>query len=348
MIRNLVSGLATLSDLRTTVLTPPNVTNWPAGVESRILAVGNRFLGEAYHVPRVSLGLGADGILFPNYFTAPTTFGVPSMTVVHDLLYRHIPDVFTRIKRLWLGASHSLTVRCATVVVAISQSVADDLCSAHGSAFSDRIVVIPNPIDWSRFTASDSTLPTPLQGNRYILSVAAEWPHKNVGTLVRAFAQARDQLADYKLVLVGQFRNELRGHTRSGARSLSEEIALAGIQDRVVQTGHITDAELGTLYRRAELFVFPSLFEGFGMPPVEALGLGLPVITTRCGALPESTRGLATYVKDPMSAGELAETIITVAKQPHRYAPAQHDIQQLRELYAPGRIAALYRDNAPN
>ena len=79
------------------------------------------------------------------------------------------------------------------------------------------------------------------------------------------------------------------------------------------------------------------------MPAVEALGFGLPVLTTRCAALPEVTLGLAHYMDDPLDANEMADRIIQMLDDPHRYAPPQEAITHLRKFYAPERIAEAYR-----
>lgn len=344
MIRNLVGGLASLGDIETTVVTPDDVNGWPSQIAVRAVPVGNRVIAETALLPAIVRNLGADALLLPNYFTPPRLFGVRTATVIHDLLYRRIPGVFRPGKRLWLRCCHRLTVEQASTVIAISRSVADDLIGVYGAKIGRRLVTIPNPIDWERLESSSSNTGHPLGGRPYLLSVAAEWPHKNLHTLISAFARGRCRLRGGALILVGQNRKKLRGRTQSSGRSLQDAIVDSGLEGDVFQTGHIDDAQLGALYRHARAFVFPSLFEGFGMPPVEALGMGLPVITTRCGAIPDSTRQLATYVNDATDADELARAITSVFDAPESFAPSRTQVNELREFYSPVRIARLYRD----
>ncbi len=107
-------------------------------------------------------------------------------------------------------------------------------------------------------------------------------------------------------------------------------------------TGYVTPHELGAWYRGAELFVFPSIFEGFGLPPVEALGFGLPVITTRLTSLPEVTLGYAEYVDDAFDADELADRIVAQIESGAR--PSAETVANIRETYAPARIGKQLYD----
>ena len=112
----------------------------------------------------------------------------------------------------------------------------------------------------------------------------------------------------------------------------------------VIYTGYVSDAVLGELYRRATMFAFPSLFEGFGLPVVEALGLGLPTVTTRCGSIPEVGDDLAVYVDDPMSVSELAGVLDSVLLEPEAARPSAEDVTRLRARYSPGTVAAQYAE----
>ena len=300
---------------------------------------GSRFLAEQRAcLAATTVG---DAILFPNYFVPPLT---PRrlgrvVTVLHDMQYRHFPQYFAPKKRAWLRAAHALAFRKADNVVAISSFVRDDALRWLGQGFADKITVIPNAIEWTRFGSSLGSR-RPFDG-RYVLSVAAQYPHKNLETLVRAFAQVARQQSDLHLVLCGQDYGALRGvaNSRAGLLPLGREL---GIADRLHLTGYVDDATLGAWYRGASLFAFPSVFEGFGMPPVEALGFGLPVLTTSATALPEVTHGLAHYVDDPFSVAEWASKLVEMLANPNRHRPSEDEITALRSFYHPDRIAQQY------
>lgn len=303
--------------------------------------IGPRFVGEQLACLRGDLG--ADATLFPNYFVPPL---VPRrlgrvVAVFHDMQYRHLPQYFSAKKRAWLTVSQALAMHRADRVIAISEFVRQDILRCYGQRFARKVVVVTIPISWDRF-ASPAGLPPPI-AQPYVLSVTAHYAHKNLDTLVRAFAQVARRDRDLQLVLCGQDYNSLRGvpGKRPGLAPLIEEL---GLRDRVHVTGHVDNAALGRWYRHAAMFAFPSIFEGFGAPPAEALGFGLPTLTTRRTALPEATLGLAETVGDPFSVDEWADRIRSIASDPGRHRPSAADVARVRAHYDPDRIARQYAE----
>ena len=173
--------------------------------------------------------------------------------------------------------------------------------------------------------------------------MAAHYPHKNLETLIRAFAQIRSAGAhlDTKLVLAGQLGENLSGI--AFYRPLRQVIDALGLKDAVHVTGYLDDRRLGDAYRHAVVFAFPSLFEGFALPPVEALGFGLPVLTSRRTAIPEVSLGLASYLDDPMDATAMAVRLRAMLEDPDAFRPSTQDVARIRDTYAPARIGAAYR-----
>ena len=301
--------------------------------------IGPRFVGEQLACLRKDLS--ADAMLFPNYFVPPL---VPRrlgrvVTVFHDLQYRHLPQHFSSKKRAWLAASQALAVRRADKIVAISEFVREDILRCYGRRLEHKVAVVTIPISWDRFVP-DAGLPRPI-AQPYVLSVTAQYPHKNLDTLIRAFAQVTHRDRDVQLVFCGQDYKSLRGVSGKGA-SLGSLIEELGIQDRVHMMGHVSNAVLGQWFSHATMFAFPSVFEGFGAPPAEALGLGLPTLTTNRTALPEATLGLAETVSDPFSVGEWAERMESILRDPAKYRPTPSDAARLRRHYDPTRIAREY------
>jgi glycosyltransferase involved in cell wall biosynthesis len=125
----------------------------------------------------------------------------------------------------------------------------------------------------------------------------------------------------------------------AGISGLIEEL---GLNERVQLTGFVDDHALAQWYTHAEIFVFPSLFEGFGMPPVEALSFGLPTLVARATALPETTMGLAQFVENPLDAREWAARVVDILRSPAAYRPAATDVLRLRAEYDPVRIGGAY------
>jgi len=286
--------------------------------------------------------LEGEAVLFPNYFTPPLVprrFG-RVVTVIHDFQFRHFPQYTAAKKRLWLRFAHSLTFRRADVVVVLSEFVRQDAMRLYGDLARRKLAVIPNPISWQRLESGDAAAP----GQRpYVLTVASHYPHKNLDTLLRAFALLQSRVADLDLVIAGQHRAALKGQS-VGGEDLAQLAARLGIAERVRFTGHISDKALASLYRNAHLFAFPSLFEGFGMPPVEALGLGLPTLTTNCGSIPEVTLGKAQYVDRPEDVEEWADRLQAMLEHRADYELAPQTMAEIRSRYAPERAGRLYAE----
>lgn len=281
-----------------------------------------------------------DCIIFPNYFCPPLVrsgFG-KVVTIIHDLQYRHLPENFPLIKRVWLSLCHKIALIRSDKIVTISNFVRDDMLDFYGDSYSQKITTIHNPIDWERFDIREDFFN---RDRKYILSVAAHYPHKNLATLIRAYDLIKDLIPDYELLLVGQFSENLSNRVNR-RQSIEEIIRELDISKRVKALGFLSDAELGLYYSEASVFVFPSLFEGFGMPAVEALGFGIPVITTKCGSLYEVTQGKALYVNDPLDINELASMILRVVALEQCNGFGGDDAISLRELYSPQHIAEQY------
>lgn len=303
----------------------------------------SRFLDE--QMACLDRAASADAILFPNYHTplhVPRRAG-RRVTVIHDLQFRAYPRYFTARKRLWLRWAHGWTLRRADAVVAISEHVRRSMAQVYGSRLMRKVKVIHNPVSWDRFERGvPASEASPAGGRPYLLSVAAQYPHKNLETLVRAYKRSRSaDSAD--LVLVGQW-SRLLGGPAARLVDIPRLVADLGLQGRVHVTGYIGDEELGRLYRRAALFALPSLYEGFGMPAIEAMGLGLPTLVTRRASLEEVTLGQAHYVENPTDPDDWAARIDEVMADPSRWRPSPQAVRSVRERYAPATIADRYAE----
>ena len=271
----------------------------------RVPGLRNRVAIETLALPALR---GVDRWLLPNYYTP---FGLRGhvVTVIHDAQHEHLPENFSARKRRWLRAAHRYTMRRADVVVAISDYVAADLIARHGDRYVSKVRVIPNAVSFDRL--QPGALPKAVPRDREIvLCVSGGYRHKNLETLVRAFAEVAARRPDAQLVVVGQAPELLLGARPGvGVGSMARSLSLT---DRVTVLGYVTDAELGALYRAASVLAMPSLFEGFGLPVVEALGFGVPVVSTRAGSLTDVSLGLARYLDDPTNAAEMAGALIDV------------------------------------
>jgi glycosyltransferase involved in cell wall biosynthesis len=282
-----------------------------------------------------------DVVFEPNYITplaASRSGKTKFVTTIHDLQYLHFPHLFSLYNKVLLYTAHKFSLKAADKIVCISDFVKQDFMKKFGKKYREKLQVIPNAVDFSRFDARANLSETIPPTEKYILSVSALYPHKNTLTLIKAFTEFRKQNRDVKLVLTGQLPNQLL----SGTDKYTDEIA-AGIKgaDGILTTGYVSNEVLGELYRNCSLFVFPSLFEGFGMPPVEAMGFGKPVITTRNSSLEEVTLGKAMYLNDPTDAAELAGMMLSFFKNDDNTLLEQVKAD-VRAKYAPATIAAEY------
>ncbi len=302
---------------------------------------GRRFIAEQ----RACLDgrVKGEAILFPNYFTPPV---VPHrcgrvVTVIHDFQYRHFPQYFSAHKRAWLRFAHQLTFSRADAVVVVSEFVRDDVARLWGEKVAAKTVVIHDPVSWTRF--GEGKDPHPLDGRPYVLTAAAQYPHKNLDTLIQAFRVVSRRDPDVQLVLAGQAYENLVG-VPSRRNDILGLVSSLGLTNQVHITGFINSEQLGLFYRNATLFAYPSVFEGFGLPPVEALGFGVPTLTTRCASLPEVTLGRAVYVEDPYDAEEWAHMIRLMLERPARFEVSAETRVMIREHYAPEHIARRYAE----
>jgi len=237
-------------------------------------------------------------------------------------------------------------LRRADAVVTITQAVKDDVLRRYGDRWSDRITPIWNPIAFNRLDGD--SVQKASGGRPYILGVAVDRPSKNLFTLIRAFKIARERAPDLCLVLAGELRSRRPKHERHNAQVEQEMppsvdlVRDLGLTDHVKITGFVSDQELGALYRGAAAFVLPSLFEGFGMPPIEAMALGIPTLVTDIPPLREITMGKAHYLSDPLNASEMAEQIVAIIGDGESAKPSADTVALFRSSFAPAVIAKKY------
>jgi glycosyltransferase involved in cell wall biosynthesis len=239
----------------------------------------------------------------------PLLSPVPSVVTVHDLAFLRYPDQLPAKRRAWLVAASRLSAHKARRVITISQRTADDLRDWLKLP-ADRVTVIP---------LAPSPRIQPVTGRSldvfrmkwdidrpYILTVGTLEPRKNLPTLLRAFAKIKDDIP-HQLVLVGP-----EGWLTGDLRQTISELHLG---DRLRMTGFVSDEELGGWYSAADLFAFPSHYEGFGLPSVEAMRCGVPVLASNSSCFPEVI-GDAGVLIPPDDTGLWAETMKSLLADP--------------------------------
>ncbi len=241
----------------------------------------------------------------------PNVGGVPSVVTTHDLGYLHYPSKHPFLERLHLNWSTRHSTRIARRVIAVSQATASDLIALNGVQES-KIRVVHSGVDETLKPVQDQKKIAELKERLkipgpYILHVGSIQARKNLQRLVDAFDQIKDEHPDISLVLAGR--------AGWGYERLVEHIQQSQGGDRVILPGYIPDDDLPTLYSGARVYAFPSLYEGFGFPALEAMACNAPVICANTSSLPELVNDAALTVA-PTDVNGLAEALRRVLCDP--------------------------------
>jgi len=234
-------------------------------------------------------------------FVQPVILPCPSVVTIYDLSFIHYPQRLQPWRRLYLRWGTTFSARRASRVIAISASTKRDIVGLLGVA-EDKVDVIPCGVD-EDFRAVDRQeqleelrkkrrLPP-----RMLLFVGTIEPRKNLTTLLRSYALLRERIQPPPLVIAGA-----KGWQHEEVFSLVQEL---GLPDELLFPGFIPRDELPLWYNAADLFVYPSLYEGLGLPPLEAMACGTPVVTSDTSSLPEVV-GDSGLLVDPTDAEEIA------------------------------------------
>lgn len=285
---------------------------------AQVCPVGKGFRGPVRDIfwhqvvlPRLARKAGLDVIHVPSYRRLVWRAPCPLVGTIHDLAPFHLAEKYDPARMFYGRVVVKALARRQDHLIAVSEFTAADLSRFYGIP-AKRITTIANGIDHGRFfpgdpasarraVARDQGLHRP-----YLLYVSRlEHPGKNHVRLIRAFERFKEATgSDWQLAL--------GGGDWHGAEVIREAARTSCRAGDIRLLGFVPDEHLGDLYRAAEAMVYPSLFEGFGLPPAEAMACGTPVISSTRGALEEVVRGAALTV-NPESVDELAEALIRVA-----------------------------------
>ncbi len=262
-------------------------------------------ISERFDVPRVEWFARSDVLFAPN-FVPPPTRSRRLVVTVHDLGFRRFPETAPHGTRWWL-ARIDRTLARATRIITVSESTRQDLSELY-DVEPGRISVIPLGVDRARFRPVDRDATDPVRSRfgldgPYLLYLGGIEPRKNLPNVLAAFARLGPGL---RLVIAGsgvEWNPEGAVLLQEALDSLPPEA-----RRRVVRTGYVSEGDKVALLSGAEALVYPSLYEGFGLPVLEAMACGTPVVTSDRSSLPEVAGGGALFV-DPGDPGAIAAAV---------------------------------------
>jgi glycosyltransferase involved in cell wall biosynthesis len=265
---------------------------------------------EHLSIPLKLRRLGAELLHAPHY-VRPLLCTVPSVVTIHDCIHLLFPQYLPN-RMAWRYARYMMgsAIRHSALVFTVSDASRADILRFYPWADPAKVHVVPNAIDTELLEDPGEEEMARVRERyqlrgRFVLFAGNVKPHKNLERLIRAFAQVREQGAhdDVQLLLIGD------DVSRYG--SLRRAVEATRLRQDVRFFGYVPPRTLAALYRLADVFAFPSLYEGFGLPPLEAMSCGTPVVTSRMAALREVVEEAAVQV-DAYSVDEIAAGITRV------------------------------------
>jgi len=298
---------------------PGRAAVYPGGpnVHHRELRINERWMNILWH--RLQVPLPADWLTGPvdlfhsPDFVLPPVRASRSILTVHDLAFLLYPECADARLRAYLERTVPRSVQRADYVVADSENTRNDVICLLGVP-PERVTVVPGGVDPSFKPVTDAAEKTAFKrriglddDTPYILFVGVIEPRKNLVGLIEAFDILKGRSLPHKLVVVGR-----RGWLSD---STMERADRSQYRNDIIFPGFIPDADLNTLYSAAESFAFPSHYEGFGLPVLEAMACGTPVVASRASSLPEVV-GDAGMQVDPDDPERLASALELLALNP--------------------------------
>lgn len=275
-------------------------------------------------IPYTMLFPKADLNIFFDYIVPPRVSG-RIMTTIHDMTYLRFPETMGRRNLDRIRSDIDSSVERSDRILTVSEFSKREIVELLGIAPEKVHVVYNAPSISSEMVPLDSLQKKYGISAPYLLYVGTIEPRKNVLRLLHAFAQLKEEAGiPHQLVLAGG----MGWRTEEFQRAVSA----SRWKDQIILTGYVSGAEKNALYRYADAFVFPSLYEGFGIPPLEAMSFGCPVVCSDAASLPEVVGEAGVYVK-PEDVSSIAQGIWSVIYSPeHRETLAEKGREQIQKF----------------
>ncbi|MEZ5290874.1 MAG: glycosyltransferase family 1 protein [Vicinamibacterales bacterium] len=260
-------------------------------------------------IPKVGDELGLD-VVFNPHLSVPIRGRFGKVMVVHNVEYHTVPNVYNARMYTWWYLMEKFIMPAADRVISLSKVMTEDF-RRHVKYPISQVRTIYHGVNAKFFARPDDAHLARIRADydlpeHYLLFVGHLYPQKNFPVLVRALGQVKDEIP-HTLLVAGRPRYKFEADLAL--------IAELGLQDRVVFLNYVPNDDLPSLYRMADAFVYPSLYESFGLAQLEAMACDCPVIGANAGAIPEVTAGAA-LIFDPHSPDDLAQAIRRVTGDP--------------------------------
>ncbi|HPF83209.1 MAG TPA: glycosyltransferase [Bacilli bacterium] len=252
-----------------------------------------------------------DFCFFPTYaMPMHKNKSITTVTGILDIQAIHFPKYFSMFENLYFRMNWKMDTKVADKVVTISNYSKEDI-ETHYKIKKDSVAVVYATCEITDGVSNFKDLEKEfnIKKNEYYYTVSSLLPHKNLMTLIETMKYINEKKKDNKKKLV------ISGTGGKDKKILLEKIKEYHLEDRVILTRFVSNEERNSFYTNAAIFLFPSIFEGFGMPPVEAMMLGTKVLTTKEASLPEVTKNKAYYVNNPYDVKEWSKQIEKIDKE---------------------------------
>ncbi len=253
--------------------------------------------------------MGAFDIFHATNYQAPALRKAALVITIHDLNFVRFPEMQSKGIRRFMRTLPGLAAQAAAILVDSEFTAAEVADILHIGP--DKVRVIYPGLDPKFRRPAEDEIERALDCYRlnrpYVAYVGNMHPRKNLYTLIEAYALLHKQGLEHKLAVIGG--GGLGALNNREYLKLTQMVAQAGLEDSVVFTGYVPDKWLPALLSGADALVLPSLYEGFGLPPLEAMACGVPVLVSRRASLPEVVGEAGRYLEDPLDAAEIAAAL---------------------------------------